>query len=1070
MTLQLPVVPVGRIFRPEKKVEGGFTIFTVDVTNKFDVHFPGRIVSTVRATFDQTKTKNLPHGGSTVIRETIDIPCTLKVFTPNGVEFKKKDISLLDLRKFRTPRGRPNGQWSCKLVGQTAPIPVDPVSPVHDSDGFLSLKIVENVSDDSAAPLVDNQPIPKAGARFTFDLYRVGLFTTEIFTVLPWKGTTRLIDPSGQVVATTSGKRLTFDVGLQHLRKPRDAGKLATAIPKWTLEVTPRATALVTQARISATVVASMVIRTAAITDRVGKLIGPRGSFVKVFGENREGQAIARFVITDPVAAETINMHGLGKRFILDPEPGGDIVPGKAYTIRRAAEEKTFKVKTVSLTLGFNVSRIKLGAIEFGVGPGDKLGASVPAVRLSIAVSGEAVVTFKGVKVATAKVRGGRIDVEIGIRFEPDGTAKIVKSFPVKLVDIDISIRAAALGTLLAGIPLAILETAIELKERDVNAGLVEVVDALFSEPTLVPLTLLMINGGHFRYLPPRMAGDAIFLDYVAPVEPEPRPDPRYIGAIGRKVEQPRPGAVNFTPAAMADTWTAGKLGKIEHVVVVMMENRSYDHVLGYRARPPISDGAAGLTEAVVNAVQSASTGTLTDEATFPGGDKVKDGPSSQPPFRVRNLKDAGFASNSSGLKTLFPKSVGHRFTDVTEQLRFKARGPSGASDINSPRGFRDNFKPHLGANAEGVVADDVLGFYDAASLPFFAYLAENYAYCDQYFSSHPGPTLPNRFYSLVGDLDRDRTAVPVLENSNAPDLFKLSRAHTIYDFLTRFGHDFRVYESFPSLTMLRLFARYATDTDKIVSLGDNFERLRADVKKGDLPALVAIEPRMHSAPENDDHTPDADMLLGQRFIKGVYDALRANPAVWAKTLLVVTYDEHGGFYDHVVPHAADVRGVDRDPSVLITDPVDVGIPGAGGDKTKPAASPAEIIPYGVRVPTFLVSPWVARGKVVSEVFDHCSILKTVLARFAGDARPFMSDRVEASRSFNEVLTEAAPRMNVPDFVFPMPAPVPDPAKKRIAPSRTTRIVTPPITRRQLDEGRVDYHSLTGWWARQLGR
>ena len=1070
MTLQLPVVPVGLLFKPEKKVEGGFTFFTVDITIKFDPHFPGRIVSTVRATFDQTKTKKLPRGGSTVIRETIDIPCTLKVFTPNGVEFKKKDISLLDLRKFRTPRGRPTGQWSCTLVGQTAPIPVDPLSPVHDSDGFLSLKVVVNLSDESAAPLVDNQPIPKAGTRFSFDLYRVGRFITEIFTVQPWKGTTRLIDPNGQVVATTNAKRLTFDVGLQHLRKPRNAGKQAAAIPKWTLEVTPRASLVGTQARISATVIASMTIRTAAITDRVAKLIGPRGSFIKVFGENSEGQVIARVVITDPVAAETINMHGLAKRFILDPESGGDIAPGKAYTIRSASEEKTFKVLGKSLTLGFDVGRIKVGTIDFEVGPGNKLGASVPTVRLSVAVSGEAAVTFKGVKVATAKVRGGRIDVEIGIRFEPDGTAKIVKSFPDKLVDIDLSIKVAALSTLLAGIPLFILKTAIELKESEVNAGLVEAVDTLFSDPTLLPLTLLMINGGHFRYLPPRMAGDSIFLDYVAPVEPEPRPDPRYRGAIGRKVDQPRPGAVNFTPAAMADTWTAGNLGKIEHVVVVMMENRSYDHVLGYRARAPISDGAAGLTEPMVNAIQSASTGSLTDAAPFPGGDKVKDGPSSQPPFRVRNLKDADFPSNSSGLKTLFPKSVGHRFTDVAEQLRFKAKGPDGASDINSPRGFRDNFRSHLGANAEGVVANDVLGFYDETSLPFFAYLAENYAYCDQYFSSHPGPTLPNRFYSLVGDLDHDRTAVPILENSNAPDLFKLSRAHTIYDFLMRFGSDFRVYESFPSVTMLRLFARYATDTDRIVSLGDNFERLRADVKKGNLPALVAIEPRMHSAPENDDHTPDADMLLGQRFIKGVYDALRANPAVWAKTMLVVTYDEHGGFYDHVIPHAADVRGVDPTLSVPITDPVDGDVTGTGKDKTKPAVSPAEIIPYGVRVPTFLVSPWVAKGKVVSEVFDHCSILKTVLARFTGDARPFMSDRVEASRSFNEVLTETAPRMTVPNFAFPLPAPVPDPARKRTTPSRTTQIVTPPITRREMDEGNIDYHSLTGWWARQLGR
>ncbi len=101
---------------------------------------------------------------------------------------------------------------------------------------------------------------------------------------------------------------------------------------------------------------------------------------------------------------------------------------------------------------------------------------------------------------------------------------------------------------------------------------------------------------------------------------------------------------------------------------------------------------------------------------------------------------------------------------------------------------------------------------------------------------------------------------------------------------------------------MLRMFARYATDTTNIVPL----DRLEGDVARGDLPPFVAIEPQMHAHPEDDDH-PDADMLRGQLFVKRVYDALRSNPAVWAKTLLIITYDEHGGLYDHVVPPIADV-------------------------------------------------------------------------------------------------------------------------------------------------------------------
>lgn len=1074
MPFQLPATPVGRIFKPEKQEVGDTASFVVDVGASFDVHFPGRIATIIRARYEQTGTKKLPNGGTGFVTEMKDIPVTLTIFTPDGVEFRKKDVSLQDIRKFRTPRGRPNGRWSCKLSGRTAPIPIGPLSKVGDSDGFLSIQIIDNVRDESAPLLVANQPVPGTGARFTFDLYRVGRFTAEVFTSRPWKGTTRLIDPTGRVVATTGDKRLTCDIGLSQLRRPRSADGKPAGVPKWTLEVTPQGASVLDEVHVSATVIASTPIRTAAITDRITKLLGPRGSFVKIFGQNLHGQARACVLISDAVAAETISMHGLAEAFIQDAEPGGDILAGKVYTIRSGPDQKTFEAANVAVSLGLDVGSIRVGSIVFQVGAGDKLGASVPAVRLTVAVSGEVGVTVNGIKVAAAKVRGGRFDVEIGIQFEADGSAKVVKSFPDELVDIDATLKGGALASALGPISLGAFAKAIEKLESTINAGLVETVDALFSDRTLVARLLMMINGGHFRYLPPRFVGDTIFLDHVAPVEPEARPDPRYRGAVGRQVDQPLPGTVRFTPPALGDTWAASNLRKIEHVVVVMMENRSYDHVLGYRARAPFSDGAAGLSEAVVKAIQSAATTDeapgLGEDAKFPDGDKSKDG--NPVPFQVRNFKDAGFKPNSAGLRTLFPKSVGHHATDVAQQLQFRARGPGGI-DINSPRGFRKNFGPHLRQDPQGVVANDVLGFYDEQSLPFFAYLAEHYAYCDHYFCSHPGPTLPNRFFSLVGDLLRDRTGVPVLENGADPDLFRLSRTHTIYDFLQRFGLDFRVYESFPSMTMLRLFARYATNVEKIVPLGNNFERLRADVKKGNLPALVAIEPRMHSAPENDDHSPDADMLLGQHFIKGVYDALRSNPAVWEKTLLIVTYDEHGGFYDHVVPPAADAYGVDPNGGLVVTDTIDAGAPGSGAgrpDKTTPASSPAEIIPYGVRVPTFLISPWVAKGKVVSEVFDHCSILKTVLARFTGDARPFMSDRVEASRSFEAALTETAPRMKVPEFAFPMPTPVPDAATDRPTPSRTTKIVTPPISRRQLEQGVVDYHQLTGWWARQLGR
>ena len=113
-------------------------------------------------------------------------------------------------------------------------------------------------------------------------------------------------------------------------------------------------------------------------------------------------------------------------------------------------------------------------------------------------------------------------------------------------------------------------------------------------------------------------------------------------------------------------------------------------------------------------------------------------------------------------------------------------------------------------------------------------------------------------------------------------------------------------------------------------------------------------------------------MYGGQRFLQGVYDTLRSNEQLWRKTMLVITYDEHGGFYDHVIPPIAEVRSR---PMALAPDDS-----GGGG----PVTPSTLVTPYGVRVPTFVVSPWTAPGKGPDIVLDHCSILKTVLARFCG--------------------------------------------------------------------------------------
>jgi hypothetical protein len=443
--------------------------------------------------------------------------------------------------------------------------------------------------------------------------------------------------------------------------------------------------------------------------------------------------------------------------------------------------------------------------------------------------------------------------------------------------------------------------------------------------------------------------------------------------------------------------------------------------------------------------------------------------------------------------------------------------GPGGRK-INDPGGFINNFREgKLGNNPFGtddtndgnpntndgpVVPFDVLRYYetnehvsDASSvrpgndLPISAFLAANYGYCDRYFCSHPGPTLPNRMYSLTGDVQYDRYGFPILD-SNDGENFVLSRAQTIYDVLTREGVGWRVYESEPSVTMLRMFARYAGDNVNIRPIAE----LEHDFVLGNVPPLVVIEPAMHHQPEDDDH-PAADMYRGQVFLRRVYAALTANPAVWANTMLIVTYDEHGGFYDHVVPPIADVfeapRPVVVDPGHLTTDGGATTPPsggthgGAGGHaglgglhvapdelsvmlgegiETVPA-NVAVKVPYGVRVPTFVVSPWVAPGKGPSVILDHCSIIKTILARFCGEKKPFLNDRVHVSHSFEAYLTENAPR---PAATPPVLRDLPFTSGPPIA--GASRIVTTPLFRKQMREGQVDYHEISGRLARMLGR
>ena len=175
---------------------------------------------------------------------------------------------------------------------------------------------------------------------------------------------------------------------------------------------------------------------------------------------------------------------------------------------------------------------------------------------------------------------------------------------------------------------------------------------------------------------------------------------------------------------------------------------------------------------------------------------------------------------------------------------------------------------------------------------------------------------------------------------------------------------------------------------------------------------------------------------------------------MWRHTLLIITYDEHGGFYDHVMPPLAEIRTLD--PQVSDPEPT-----------PRTAGPPAPVKTYyGVRVPTFVVSPWCPAGKGPDIVLDHCSIAKTILARFLGDAKPFLSDRVHLSRTFDAFLSAPEPRMDVP----PSPLIVWHEHDHLHELQAGRAITTAPLFRRDMMRANVDFHELTGTVARLLGR
>jgi phospholipase C len=245
--------------------------------------------------------------------------------------------------------------------------------------------------------------------------------------------------------------------------------------------------------------------------------------------------------------------------------------------------------------------------------------------------------------------------------------------------------------------------------------------------------------------------------------------------------------------------------------------------------------------------------------------------------------------------------------------------------------------------------------YYDAVTdLPFLYWAASNFAIGDHYFASVPGPTWPNREY-LYGATSWGTTATLQFPTPNTP---------TVLDSLDAKGVSWESYSPgpFPSVD---LFVRAPTFDSYKPNIASSFDEFTTAAQAGTLPSVSFIDPDIFSEGyDGDDEHPPAVMQVGENWVASIVSALTASPQ-WAHMAIFILYDEHGGLYDHVTPPSACVP--DSIQPILTTD---AGKPYGGFDQ------------YGVRLPFVAISPYAKPHYVGHMVYDHTSVLRFIEARF----------------------------------------------------------------------------------------
>jgi phospholipase C len=428
---------------------------------------------------------------------------------------------------------------------------------------------------------------------------------------------------------------------------------------------------------------------------------------------------------------------------------------------------------------------------------------------------------------------------------------------------------------------------------------------------------------------------------------------------------------------------------RIEHVVVLMLENRSFDHMLGYHA------GVNGLKGNEFNLLA--------------------------PTKAVSSTNPAYFVSNAAPFAISVGEGPGHSFNDANSQVYNNIKGPAPGSPARND-GFVKNYHQELVLadrvkNPTVAEVQGVMESFAPGRLPSIEALANAFCVCDNWFSEVPGPTQPNRLYMQAA------SSFGYVMN----DWSQVFSARTIYNNLQDAGYTWAVYYS--DLNEVTEFSQVNTQK---TNFKDYTKSFAADVSSGALPNYAYIVPRFYNTTDDqaDSQHPPHDARYGDNLIADVYGALRSNSALWQQTALIVIYDEHGGFYDHVIPPSTNV-------------------PNPDGINSPPPGTTASSVPsfafdrLGLRVPAIIASPWIKAGKVDSTQYQHTSVLATLKVLFGLPG--FLTKRDASANSFDALFAElSSPRTDTPQSlpratVPPVTASTTDPAHPANQPMDATQ-------------------------------